>query len=112
MWARFYADPSIITRTIQYSGAVAGYVMSYQSEERVEIAYWVDPEHWGKGVATEAVRLFLEEFPSKPLYARAVDDNVGSVRVLEKNGFVPYRSEPGFANVRGMIVDETLFILR
>ncbi|WP_232703239.1 GNAT family N-acetyltransferase [Halobacterium wangiae] len=55
------------------------------------IAYWLDPEFWGNGYATEAVGLLVEyAFAERRLHklrAEVVEPNDGSQRVLEKLGF-------------------------
>ncbi len=61
---------------------------SEQSE--VEILYGVAPEHWGRGVATEAARAILrygfEAIGLDQIYAGADPPNAGSFRVIEKLG--------------------------
>lgn len=46
----------------------------------------------------------------RPLYARAVKDNIASIRVLEKCGFVLSGEDKGFSNARSKEVEE--FILK
>lgn len=57
----------------------------------VEIGYGMNESVWGTGVATEAIAAFTEHLLSRPDVARVTAqtavDNVGSRRVLEKNGF-------------------------
>jgi RimJ/RimL family protein N-acetyltransferase len=50
--------------------------------------------------------------PVRPLRARAAADNAGSIRVLEKCGFVVTGRDRGFANARGEETDEVLLTLR
>ena len=56
------------------------------------LAYWLAPEYWGNGYATEAVGLVCEyafaERRLNKLRAEVVESNDGSRRVLEKLGFV------------------------
>ncbi|CAD5244764.1 Ribosomal protein-serine acetyltransferase RimL homolog [Thermococcus camini] len=56
-----------------------------------EIGYFLGREHWGKGYATEAVRLTLEYcfryLNLRKVYAKTYENNTASIRVLEKNGF-------------------------
>ncbi|CAM5692964.1 N-acetyltransferase [Streptomyces badius] len=68
--------------------------------------------HWGRGLATAALRAFLDETPTRPLHARAAADNLGSRRVLEKCGFVVTGTDRGFAQARGEEIDEVLVTLR
>ena len=55
-----------------------------------EIAYIVNPDYWGKGIATEAAKLLIE-FGFKELnlhrnYAKCDTRNIGSDKVLGKIG--------------------------
>jgi RimJ/RimL family protein N-acetyltransferase len=56
-----------------------------------EIAYAVHPDWQGRGLATEAARVFIEwvreQITRKPLYASVDAANTASIRVLEKLGF-------------------------
>lgn len=86
-WAKILGDEMIVKQTIVYQGQVAGNVVSFvQSDER-EVGYWIGQEFWGKGVASQALRLFLEQVPERPLYAHVAKHNLASRRVLEKCGF-------------------------
>ena len=58
-----------------------------RSDGELCLGYWVAREHWGRGLATRAVRAFLDELPARPLHATVATDNVASRRVLEKCGF-------------------------
>lgn len=112
-WDRILADPRIIMRTIILSGQVVGNVGSYLEPDsgRREVTYWIARTGWGRGIATHALSAFLEEERTRPLYARAAHDNVGSIRVLEKCGFRAAGRESGFANARGRILEEVVFEL-
>ena len=59
--------------------------------KHAEIGYVFHGSHWGKGYATETVALMndfaFDSLNLHKLHARVVDANIGSVRVLEKNGF-------------------------
>ncbi|KAL4865275.1 hypothetical protein BDV12DRAFT_211166 [Aspergillus spectabilis] len=59
----------------------------------MELGYWVEEESWGKGIASEAVKVFCDwAFKEwKELIridAEVFEGNVGSRKVLEKAGFV------------------------
>lgn len=68
------------------------------------VGYGLVPEHWGKGYASEALRGVLDAWWGLPrimpdheqgsgpevIYSCCNKDNVGSARVLEKNGFECY----------------------
>ena len=74
-------------RTILLDGDVVGYILSWTDAGDTLVGYWIGREHWGKGVATRALALFLEEVETRPLHAHVAKHNVGSIRVLEKCGF-------------------------
>lgn len=86
-WARILADPLGILRTVECEGAVVGYVGSFVRQGLREVAYWYGREHWGKGIATAALRALLAEVHERPLFARVTVDHMPSRRVLEKAGF-------------------------
>jgi RimJ/RimL family protein N-acetyltransferase len=87
-WRRMLADDSLIKKTIVHEGEVAGNIGSWQQEGKRLVGYWIGREFWGKGLATRALTEFVEEVPQRPLHAWVAATNVGSIRVLEKSGFV------------------------
>ena len=105
-WQNILNDPTITVRTIVADGDVVGSILAYRDNGIPEISYWVDTARWGQGITTAAVGLFLEEFAERPLRARAVADNAGSIRILEKHGFTVIGETQGFANARGAVVRE------
>src|SRR6188472_2979704 len=86
-WARVRADDSVVARTIVVGGLVAGNIGSWQQDGQQLLGYWVGREWWGRGVATQAVALLVDELSIRPLCAHVARHNVGSIRVLEKCGF-------------------------
>lgn len=54
-----------------------------------KLFYLVGKEYRGQGIATEAVKIFLEEIRGRIdlVYAFVAQENTASARVLEKNGF-------------------------
>jgi RimJ/RimL family protein N-acetyltransferase len=87
-WAEIRAHPTNVTRTIEADGEVVGDIVSWVEEGRHELGYWIGQSSWGRGYATAALRLLLEEVPDRPMFARVAAHNVRSRRVLEKCGFV------------------------
>ena len=87
-WAGILANDSLVKRTILFDGEVAGNVVSFEMEGKREVGYWIGREFWGKGVATRALAEFVDEISERPLHAWVATSNVGSIRVLEKCGFV------------------------
>jgi RimJ/RimL family protein N-acetyltransferase len=109
-WARILADDDVVTKTIVFDGRVVGHIGRSAQFGEPEVTYWIDREYWGMGLATAALAEFLRLDPTRPLYARAAVDNVGSLRVLDKCGFVAVGEDVGYAEGRGEDVEE--FILR
>lgn len=62
----------------------------FHADKPVELGYWLGETHWGIGYAPEAVKALLGTAAGiglKPIRARVLSANAGSVRVLEKTGF-------------------------
>lgn len=53
----------------------------------------------------------LAEVRTRPVYGRAARDNAGSMRVLERNGFVQIREEGSYAEAREATIVEVIFWL-
>ena len=110
-WDRILSDPSVRVRTVVLDGQVAGHVASFEQSGAREVTYWLGREHWGRGVATQALTQFLAFEERRPLHARAAEDNLGSIRVLEKCGFERVGRESAFANARGEVIEEVILSL-
>lgn len=83
-------------RTILAGGVYVGDVWCYcidpAGTPSAMVSYCVfEPEYWGRGIASEALGLFLSEiiprFVLDTVGAFTFSHNVPSTRVLEKNGF-------------------------
>jgi RimJ/RimL family protein N-acetyltransferase len=97
-WARIRSDPAVTIRTIDVDGRVAGHVLSFAREDSRLAGYWLAREFWGRGLATEALARLLAIDTHRPLVAEVATNNIGSIRVLEKNGFRLLRELPdGYA---------------
>ena len=92
---------------------MVGSVLSYEEAGKPEVSYWFGREYWGKGFATRALSDFLVHVNlTRPIYARVARGNLGSRRVLEKCGFTIIGKARGFANARGVEIEELLLELR
>jgi RimJ/RimL family protein N-acetyltransferase len=109
-WAKIMKDESVILRTILFEGQVAGNVLSFEMDGEREVGYWLGREFWGKGIATIALSLFLEQVKIRPLFAYVAKHNIASRRVLEKCGFVVSGEAKEFSNLNGVLVEG--FILK
>jgi RimJ/RimL family protein N-acetyltransferase len=85
--AKLRLDPTAIRRTIVADGQVVGSIGVW-GEDELEVGYWIDRAAWGKGIASAALAALLAEVQERPVMAHVAEHNVGSMRVLERNGFV------------------------
>ena len=109
-WNNLLNDPSVIVRTIEHDGDVAGAILVFEGE-KPEINFWTSSKFWGKGITTSAVDAFLAEYEQRPLIAHVVQDNVGSIKVLERRGFKQVGTEQVFSNARAKVVTENIMQL-
>jgi len=110
-WRRLLADPSVDARTVRADGDIVGSVARWYEEGDAEITYWIDPAHWGEGIASRAVRLFLDSLHERPVRVRVAADNARSIAILEKLGFEQVGTELSFANARGVEIEERIYRL-
>jgi RimJ/RimL family protein N-acetyltransferase len=72
-------------------GGIGANTIEPASSHRAEIGYWLARPFWGQGIMTDAVSAYVSyafrELQLLRLTARTFEFNVGSARVLEKNGF-------------------------
>lgn len=79
---------TVTKRTIVFDEQVVGNIVASEMSGQTLVGYWIGRDHWGKGVASRALSLFLAEVDTRPLHAHVAKHNVASIRVLEKCGFV------------------------
>ena len=80
---------------ITYKGHLAGSIGVIIKEDiyrkTIEIGYFVGESFWAKGIATQAVGLLLQyiqqNFDVVRIYAEVFENNIASMKVLERNGF-------------------------
>lgn len=78
----------------QYIGTISLNAIDWINRKG-EVGYMIGEEtHWGLGIATEAVKLVtdyaLQRLNLNKVEAGVVDENGGSIKVLERNGFKEY----------------------
>jgi [ribosomal protein S5]-alanine N-acetyltransferase len=84
------ADPREVF-AIVVGDDLVGTIGMIGTDEPVEIGYWIGRIFWGRGYATSAVGQLIEEARRRGishLVADAFPDNIASMRVLEKSGFI------------------------
>lgn len=111
-WNKILTDKDIMKQTIIIENNVVGHISRFEQFGEPEVSYWIGKEYWGKGIATKALREFLKHITIRPLYARAAKDNAGSLKVLEKCGFVITGEDSGYSNARGEDVEEFILTLK
>jgi len=110
-WRRLLADPAVDARTVRADGEIVGSVARWFEDGTAEITYWIDRAHWGRHIATRAVRLFLDALREHPVRIRVAADNAGSIAVAEKLGFRRVGSERSYANAREAEIEELIYRL-
>ena len=75
------------------AGAIGAERGKDELRTNMELGFWVGEPFWGKGIATEAVKLYtayiFEKFDIERIYAQVYDFNGESMNVLEKAGYIP-----------------------
>ena len=93
------------------AGEVIGTVGAHRpaTSEPFEIGYWIAPQAWGRGVATEAACALIGWLDARgqadTLVSGHFADNPASGRVLEKLGFEVIRTGPVYCLGRGREID-------
>lgn len=109
--ARQRADPDVLCLVVTENGGFAGTAAVFTVDGDREVSFWIARHAWGRGVATEALRLLISREPERPLFARAAAHNVGSIAVLTKVGFTEVSRNVDFAPGVGREVEEIVFTL-
>jgi len=110
-WEKIFADDFLLKKVIELDGQVVGSLGKFEMFDLPQVTYWIARPFWGRGIATAALAAFLHEIPTRPIYGCAASDNQGSIRVLQKCGFVEVRRDRGFANARKAEIEEIVFRL-
>ncbi|MFE7116075.1 GNAT family N-acetyltransferase [Streptomyces sp. NPDC057654] len=112
-WAKVRTDPARILRTVIADGVVAGHAVVAGPPDEREISYTSGRSHWwGRGVASRALAELIKLEDTRPLHATAAADNAGSIRVLEKCGFIVTEHGRSFAQARNQDIDIVRLTLR
>jgi RimJ/RimL family protein N-acetyltransferase len=110
-WRKIVANDEITKKVIVLEGKVVGSVGAFVVDGNTEVTYWIRRDLWGRGLATEALAELLSVVTTRPLWARAAADNVGSARVLARNGFMLVGEETSYAEARGAEIKEYIYRL-
>ena len=111
-YTKLLSDPTVNNQTILLDNIIVGSIAKFVMEGNTEITYWIDRKYWGQGIATKALKELLTIEPIRPIFGRVAFDNLGSQKVLEKCGFVKIGTDKGFANARGIEIEEYIYELK
>jgi len=84
--------------------------------KNAELGYWLAEPFWGQGIISEAipkmVAFAFTTFDIDRVFARPFETNIGSQKVLEKNGFVLEGRFEKILFKRGEYYDELIYAIR
>src|SRR5690348_9848535 len=69
-YERVRNNPSVLMRAIDDDAEFVGTIASFTIDGDREVSYWIAPARWGQGVASRALRAFLEIEQTRPVYGR------------------------------------------
>ena len=111
-WAKIMTDPRNTTRAVLVGDELVGSISCFPMDGDEHVGYWIDRAHWGRGIASSALRMLLQEVPHRPLVASVATSNGASVRVLLKCGFVVEKVRLSPATDRFPECEEAVLVLR
>src|SRR4051812_44614122 len=74
-WTNILANPNVVTKAIVADGRFVGQIALFQRDEEHCIGYWIAKQDWGRGYASRALELMLNEISVRPLHAYAAKAN-------------------------------------
>ena len=110
-WAKILGDETVVAMAVVVDRCVAGNIGCWTQDGQRLVGYWIGKEHWGKGVATQMLSMFLQLVADRPLQAHVAKHNVASIRVLEKCGFVLCANATGALGESAGGVEERVYVL-
>src|SRR5262249_40355475 len=75
MWLKILDDPTVVARAIVVDDGVVGQIGCFRSDDQDCVGYWIDRAEWGRGYASQALKLLLEDLTIRPLHARVATHN-------------------------------------
>ena len=111
-WAKALGDPAITARAVLVGEALVGFISCFPRDGQDHVGYWIDRAYCGKGIASRALHVLLQELVKRPLVATASTCNGASLRVLQKCGFVIEQVRLSPASERHPECEEAVLVLR
>lgn len=109
-WAKIMANAKTIVKTIVFAGRVAGNMVQWEEAGERKVGFWLGKDYWGRGIASAALSQFLAQVKARPLRAHVAKHNLGSLRVLQKSGFI-ISGEAVFSGIAGEPKEEFILTL-
>jgi len=112
------SQPAITNFAIEINGEVAGGIgLDFREDvyrKSPLIGYWLSEQYWGRGIMTEAVKLVTDyafnNFDIICVMAFIFGKNRGSMRVLEKAGYIQQGVLKQSVIKAGEIMDEHVYV--
>lgn len=116
-WVRHCDSSGELSFALEVDGECAGGIGLVRGDDvhrlSAELGYWVGRAHWGRGLATQAVRatseIAFQKFGLVRLWAQVFETNPASMRVLEKAGFVREAWQRRAVVKAGHVLDAALY---
>ncbi len=118
-WIQLQADEKPVQHfCIVYHDKVAGSIGVVLKDDvyrrTIEIGYFIGEAFWGKGIATESVRLMIEyiqkQYEVIRIFAEVFEHNKASMTVLRKNGFYLEGIRKKAVIKDGVIMDDYVWV--
>lgn len=108
-----------ICRAIVIDNRAVGSVGIFKKDDvyckSAEIGYWLAEEYWGRGIMTLAVTqlcdMAFEKFDIVRIFAEPFAHNLGSIKVLQKSGFVLEGTLKNSVFKNGNLFDSCIYAL-
>lgn len=119
-WIAFMQNQQPITNfAIVIDGQVCGGItvdlMDDVNRKTAEIGYWLAEPYWGRGIATEAVKIItgytFKNLDIIRLQAGVYHKNTASMRVLEKAGYVKEGVMRNAVIKNGVVMDKHMYAI-
>lgn len=89
-----------------------GFVNIDKEKRTGEIGYVLSEEHWGKGLMPEIISKIVNfckrELNLNEIYARVINENLASIRVLEKCGFTFWKEDT--MEIKGKLKEISFYV--
>jgi RimJ/RimL family protein N-acetyltransferase len=98
---------------IHYNGKIVGSIGMNMQEDvyknAVELGYFIGEPYWGKGIATEAIKVLVAHINQNDkvdrVFARVFEHNKASMKALQKAGFYLEGIQRKAANKNNAVLD-------